>query len=125
MKENKKKVTFADPLTTELKAPKKVIPDDSNLLIKGNMPSQSCNDFEHLHPSNHFEVDFLAPPACLPVAQNILSDATEKGSQKETAKSNANKEGNINTIPQSHEASPASPSHHYIVGHQASQGLFG
>jgi hypothetical protein len=35
---HKKKVSFADPIATELKPPKVVIPDDSILLIKGNFP---------------------------------------------------------------------------------------
>jgi hypothetical protein len=36
-----KKVSFADPIATKLKAPKPIIPDDSILLIMGNNPTQS------------------------------------------------------------------------------------
>jgi hypothetical protein len=49
--EKMKKVTFADPIATELKAPKPTILDDSIILIKGNLTAQpgsqnfsSCDD---------------------------------------------------------------------------------
>ncbi|XP_066345105.1 uncharacterized protein [Miscanthus floridulus] len=61
-----KKVSFADPIATELKPPKHILPDDSIMLIKGNHHSQSMLVYVPL-PIN----DILDGETCLTIDPSI------------------------------------------------------
>lgn len=73
-----KHVTFADPISTELKAPKKIYPDDSILLIKGNHDHQFfadpyiCSTF-----SDPTEVELLCFMSPVPVPNKVLQSLEE------------------------------------------------
>jgi hypothetical protein len=72
----KKKVSFADPIATELKAPRTTIQDDSILLIKGNdtaknvLPSDGelqMDNCTRTHPLTHTEKE----------AKNVLAQVEQ------------------------------------------------
>jgi hypothetical protein len=72
-----KKVSFADPIATELKPPKSAIPDDSIMLIKGNNRTEL-----QYSTTDHFVSDLFLPNHKNPVASKLgeaMAQAVEEG----------------------------------------------
>lgn len=86
-----KKVSFADPIATELKAPKPIIPDDSILLIKGNNTAHSWSqNFSPLDDVLLVENDTASHPLTSPEKE------ADNGMTHGAAASDNNNMGNEN-----------------------------
>ena len=67
-----KRVSFANPIASELKPPKRSIPDDSIMLIKGN----PCSELQYCSPDPIVPESSMPNPS-FPVATNYTLEHTK------------------------------------------------